>query len=224
MNKEPRMQRAQNALEEAKQFTDKLKALGEELGFKVIEVGSQSEFTEMMAEETETNSFADTLEAMKSFANSFNKGKEEQPFTLNEGQYDLLKMLVEHPMPANHIGVLQLPFDRIEMMCVFKRNDLIVNRGPIGHSYWYVSNKGLDAITEYNKPKPVTLTLDQLCALTHMYHAETWDAHDVLEYQAEQDVSDLMDYGLVRYRSMTNDWVLTEAGVNHVSDILALTV
>lgn len=215
---QPRMQRAQNALEEAKQFTDKLKALGEELGFTVVEVNRPEELEE------QNDSFADTVEAIQAFANYFNEGKAEQPFTLDEGQYDLLKLLIDHPMPTNHIGVLQLPFEHIEMMCVFKRNDFIVNRGPIGNSYWHVSSKGIDAINAYNKPKTVTLTIDQLCTLTHIYHAGTWDKDDVLEYSAEQDVCDLMDYGLVQYRRMTNDWVLTEAGFNHVHKILALTV
>lgn len=236
---EPRMKRADNALEEAKQFTDKLKALGEELGFTVIEVKHPDEDTEPQSltdlimemieafhpEEEEVKplpTLGDLIREIHSTANGTDA--DELLPTLSIEEFQLLKMLVDHPMPTNHIGVLQLPFDCIEMMCVFKRNDLIMNRGPIGNSYWHVTTKGLDAITEYNKPKAIKLTIDQLCTLIHIYHADTWDAFDVLDYQAEQDVSDLMAYGLVKYRRMTNDWVLTEAGVTHVQKILALTV
>ena len=113
LRNEPRMKRAANTLEDAKQFTDKLKALGEELGFKVVEVNSPEELEESTAI-PDIRAIGDLLR--EAFAESFNKGKAEQPFVLDEGQYDLLKMMVEHPMPTNHIGVLQLPLEHISTL------------------------------------------------------------------------------------------------------------
>lgn len=142
---------------------------------------------------------------------------------LTNEDIDLLNRINKFPIASHIVSELDLPVGQLVSLHKLKRLNYVNLFGgstdQVIRYHYKVTNKG----KEFLKPKPVTLNAEQTAVLLSIATDEDpWTVHDVTELQVYEEMKYIYELGLVRIKNRAH--VLTEAGLNHVNKILALTV
>ena len=136
---------------------------------------------------------------------------------LTDQDIGMLKSISLVPLPVRHVSRLQLPVSVLVTLHKLNRLEYVCFNG-LSSSY-VITDKGITIL----EPKPVTLNAEQTVLLLSIAtDDEPWTMHDLTELRMHEEMQYIYELGLVHIKNRV--YVLTEAGLNHVNKILALTV